>query len=354
MSQRYDRQIVIPNWNQKALTDASVIIVGMGALGNEVARVLGMSGIGQLIICDPDHVEESNLSRTLLFRDKDIGRLKVDAAADGLKQLAPELVVQRRARSLVKGVGLAELRDAALVLGCLDSRSARMQLAGRCQLTGAVYIDGGTHPWGGEVRPYLDPEGACYGCTLTTHERGTSDAPWSCLDTAQFPVEGAAVPSSVIVGAWMGMIAMRFLLGLPCPAGTLSIDASRGTTIVVKQERDPECPLHDRLGEVTRLEVGSQHMVGQLIASLHDGAVALLWEAALHRVECMHCGFSEPRYGIPSRSECPICERQLLPRLTLEIHHAPADTKLADLGVAPREILAARTEQGIRWFELKN
>jgi molybdopterin/thiamine biosynthesis adenylyltransferase len=354
MSSRYDRQTLIPGWHQQSLTDAKVVIAGVGALGNEAARILAMSGVGQLILCDPDRVEESNLSRTLLFRPTDVGRLKVEAAVDGLKQLAPEIIIHPIARSLVQGIGLAELRDASLVLGCLDSRSARMQLAGRCQLVRAPYIDGGTHPWGGEVRPYVNPDGPCYGCSLSPAERGAADAPWSCLDSETPPAVGAAAASSAVVGAWLGTMAVRFLLGLVPPTGTLSIDASRGTTVIVQQERDPECPLHHPLSAVTVLDVGSRDTVKHLLDALPRGAVPLLWEPVLQKVECVHCGFNEERWGKSSEAICPLCQRPLVTRLTLEIDHAPGDMKLAELGLPAREILAVRTQDGFRWFELKD
>ncbi|MCP4663128.1 MAG: ThiF family adenylyltransferase [bacterium] len=128
---RYARHALIPGWQQQSLREARVVVVGMGAVGNEVTRVLAMAGVGAFVVCDPDRIETSNLSRTVLFRDNDIGRLKVEAAADALRRLVPGIEVDARPLPLVHGVGLAELRDASLVLACLDSRSARLQLAGR-------------------------------------------------------------------------------------------------------------------------------------------------------------------------------------------------------------------------------
>ncbi len=171
MNSRYARHELIPGWSQQKLTDAKVIIFGMGALGNEVARILAMSGIGHLLLCDPDRIAASNLSRTVLFRESDIGRFKVEVAATALREFNPELNIEMRSHPLVHGVGLAEIRDANLVISCLDSRSARLQLTGRCQLVKTPYIDGGTHAWGGEVRPYLDTDGSLL--WMQSHSRRT-------------------------------------------------------------------------------------------------------------------------------------------------------------------------------------
>jgi molybdopterin/thiamine biosynthesis adenylyltransferase len=114
----------------------------VGALGNEVAKNLALLGVGRVVLCDPDTVDATNLSRAVLFTPADVGRRKVDAAADALARLAPGTVVQRRGTDLVRGVGLGELADADLVLGCLDSRGAA---ARDCSCWGAVRSS--RRPW---------------------------------------------------------------------------------------------------------------------------------------------------------------------------------------------------------------
>ena len=353
MSNRYARHELIPGWKQQNLAEARVIIFGMGALGNEVARILAMSGVGSLLLCDPDRVEESNLSRTLLFRQSDIGNLKVEAAAAALKEFNPGIEVETRSQPLIHGVGLGEIRDAKLVISCLDSRSARLQLTGRCQLVKTPYIDGGTHPWGGEVRPYLDPDGPCYGCSLSPEERSVTDVPWSCLDTRPEASVGAAVPSSALVGTWMGTIAIDFLMGMACPSGSLKIDSSRGTTVVIPQERDPECPLHTSVDFVTKIDVGFQDTIEKLRSVLPESAVPLAWEPVQKLVECSHCDFQEIRWGLPAVDLCPQCQSFLRPRTTIELDDVPGYIKLAQLGIPPREILAVRMTNNWEWFELQ-
>src|SRR5215510_4652822 len=114
MDDRFSRHAYLPHWDQDRLCKATVVIMGIGALGNEVAQCLALAGVGKLILCDPDRVERSNLSRVPLFRERDIGRCKVDAAAQALADLAPHVSVEARPHRLEAGVGLAELRDASL------------------------------------------------------------------------------------------------------------------------------------------------------------------------------------------------------------------------------------------------
>ncbi len=60
---RFERHFRIADWRQENLSSATVVVAGVGALGSEVTRILAMSGVGHLILADPDRVEESNLSR---------------------------------------------------------------------------------------------------------------------------------------------------------------------------------------------------------------------------------------------------------------------------------------------------
>lgn len=353
MSSLYARHELIPGWKQQQLADAKVVIVGMGALGNEVARILAMSGIGSLLLCDPDRIEESNLSRTVLFRQSDIGNFKVEVAATALREFNPSISVETRSLPLMHGVGLGEIRDADLVISCLDSRLARLQLTGRCQLVKAPYIDGGTHLWGGEVRPYLDPDGPCYGCSLTPEERSIADVPWSCLETRPESSMGAAVPSSALVGTWMGTIAVRFLMKMTYPAGALSIDSSRGNTVVIPRVQDPECPLHTSIDFVTKISVSSQDNMQKLRSAIPKSAVPLVWEPVQKLVECLHCDFQEIRWGLSSVDLCPQCQNYLRPRTTIELDDVPDNVKLAELGIPPREILTVKTINGWHWFELE-
>lgn len=349
---RFDRQRRIFGWNQSALKDATVVVVGMGALGNEAARLLAMIGVGRLLICDPDVVEVSNLSRTALFRERHLGCLKVEAAAESLRELAPNVEIEARPMPLVRGIGLAELREAALVLGCLDSRSARLQLAGRCNLVQAPLIDGGTHPWGGEVRLALEEGGFCYGCTLSAEERAENDEPWSCLDEMESQPEGAAAPTSALIGGWMAMAAARYLMGLEVPSGLLVLDAERGTTQRVDVSRDPDCPLHHPIATSRKIPL-TVATVGELRSQLGDQASPLAWEAFLERVECTACDFAAPRFGLLDRQPpCPVCGAALRPRGNLEINVVPADVPLVALGIASREILAVHDDCSVNWIEL--
>lgn len=353
MTSRYTRQEQIAGWQQASLQQATVIVVGVGALGNEVARLLALSGVGKLLLCDPDQVELSNLHRCGLFTEQDVGSLKVEAAARSLQRLVPGIQIECRAVPLIHGVGLAELRDADLVVSCLDSRAARLQLAGRCNLVNAPCIDGGTDAWGGEIRLFLEPaSGACYGCGLGDEARSESDMPWSCQDVAPALPNSATAASSVLIASWMSLLAVRFLMGLDTPREHILVDAAQGTTRRVSQQRDPDCPLHMAIGEVSKIPLSHQATLTKWRKLLGTEATPLAWSPVQNRVDCPQCGYQEIAWKLPEPQECPQCSAAMHIHTTLELAAAPATITLAQLGVAPREILAVRGAEGIGWFEL--
>jgi molybdopterin/thiamine biosynthesis adenylyltransferase len=349
---RFARQRLIPGWDQSLFTAATAVIVGVGALGNEVAKNCALVGFGRLVLCDRDTVAASNLSRTVLFGPGDLRRRKVDAAADALDRLVPECTVITRHDDLTAAVGLGELADAAVVLGCLDSHHARLELLGRCALVGARLVDGGTHPWGGEVRLRLSPEDPCFGCTLSAAERGTPDPASSCDPPEHQP---ASIIATSLVAGWMTVAAARLVLGAPPPWQFQSIAADTGIAGPFVARPDPTCPYHRPIGEVENVAVSANGTVGQLLATQSAGTEPLTWTLFPCAGTCYHCrqvyAVQYPHAG--ATLECPHCGRAIRPHTSQQIRDAGIDTRLSDLGVAPEEILAVRTgEGGYRWVRL--
>src|SRR5260370_12525823 len=86
---RYRRLRLIPWWGQEKLAAARVLVIGAGALGNEILKNLALLGFRNVVIVDMDRIDESNLSRTILFRESDIGDFKVNPAATPHLSIAP-------------------------------------------------------------------------------------------------------------------------------------------------------------------------------------------------------------------------------------------------------------------------
>ena len=90
---RYDRQALIEWWDQRRVRDTRVVVVGAGALGNEILKLLALIGAGWTLVYDPDRIERSNLSRGVLFRDSDEGQLKAEVVARRMREINPDVHV---------------------------------------------------------------------------------------------------------------------------------------------------------------------------------------------------------------------------------------------------------------------
>ncbi len=340
MTDRFARQRLIPGWDQDRLKLSTAVVVGVGALGNEVAKNLALAGLGRLVLCDPDTVAVSNLSRTVLFGPDDVGQPKAAVAAAALRRLAPGLSVDARIADLVTGVGLGELADAALVMGCVDTVRARIQLLGRCALVDAPLLDGGTQPWGGEVRIRLSAAEACYACTLTPHRRGTGDLPWSCSEPAGGGPQAAAIPVTALTAAWQVLIGLRVLFGDPPAYRVLSIDAATGHTAPVTIGRDPDCPLHRPLdGPVDWCAVDHRATVAEFLAALPPGSDPQAWRAFALPAGCRRCGARARPVQAGQAPACDRCGARVRVRSTQRIRDADPRARLLSLGIAPGEII---------------
>ena len=133
---RYHRQSLIIWWDQARLSDASVLVIGAGALGNELVKNLALVGVGTVVVVDMDQVENSNLSRGVLFREGDEGADKATVVAARAAELNPAIrviPVVGDAR-LITSPGLIARFD--VVLGGLDNREARLHVNQACWKAG--------------------------------------------------------------------------------------------------------------------------------------------------------------------------------------------------------------------------
>src|ERR1700751_6428546 len=86
---RFSRLRLIPWWDQAKIAKCRLLVVGAGALGNEILKNAALLGFRQIVVIDLDRIEESNLSRPVLYRDEDIGQFKAEVAARSCRQLVP-------------------------------------------------------------------------------------------------------------------------------------------------------------------------------------------------------------------------------------------------------------------------
>src|SRR5258705_9075175 len=121
---RFHRFGLISWWDQKKLADAKVLVIGAGALGNEIVKNLALLGVGHILIADLDRIENSNLSRSVLYRAADNGQYKATIAARSAVEIYPGLKVHAFNGNVVYDLGLCVFRWADVVLTGLDKPDA--------------------------------------------------------------------------------------------------------------------------------------------------------------------------------------------------------------------------------------
>src|SRR3954452_18576865 len=166
---RYSRQLALPEWSelaQVALRDASVLIVGAGALGSPVALYLAGAGVGRIGIVASDVVELSNLHRQPIHFTPDIGVAKAESAATKLRYVNDQVVVEAYQVRLEEdnADGLVEGQD--LVVDCSDSFATRYAVNAACCAAGIPLVEGGVVGWSGLVMAVRPGESACYRCAF--------------------------------------------------------------------------------------------------------------------------------------------------------------------------------------------
>src|SRR4029078_4027835 len=200
----YSRLRLISWWDQDKLRAAKVLVVGAGALGNEVLKNLALLGIGRVYAIDFDHIENSNLTRSVLFRARDKGRPKAEAAAEALRDINPCGQVTPLTANIIPDIGLGMFRDVDVVIGCLDNREARLWVNRQCWKVGTPWIDGGIQEISGVVKVFTPPDSACYECAMTENDYRLINLRYSCPLLRREDLQAGKVPTAATIPSIVG------------------------------------------------------------------------------------------------------------------------------------------------------
>ena len=220
---RYSRLRLISWWKQDKLQAAKVLVVGCGALGNEVLKNLALLGVGHIYALDFDHIESSNLTRSVLFRARDKGRPKAEAAAEALRDINPDCHITPLHANIITDIGLGLFRDVDVVIGCLDNREARLWVNRQCWKVGTPWIDGGIQEISGVVKVFTPPDSACYECAMTENDYRLINLRYSCPLLSQEDLSRGRVPTAPTISSMIAGLqtqeALKLLHGMTVSAG---------------------------------------------------------------------------------------------------------------------------------------
>jgi adenylyltransferase/sulfurtransferase len=236
----YARQLSLPGWGpagQDALAEASVLVVGVGGLGCPVLEALARAGVGRLVFCDGDRVEVSNLPRQTLFTAADVGRPKVEAAAEALTRANPAVTLEPKAVRVDAANVRALVESVDLVVDGSDLFSTKFLVHDACRSAGKPLVTASAHQWEGQVLAFPFDQGRA-GCWRCLYAEAPEDG---CVGTcAQDGVAGALTG---MVGNFQALTALRLLLRLEGPEACAAwiIDAADWTPRVLRWKPNPTC-----------------------------------------------------------------------------------------------------------------
>jgi adenylyltransferase/sulfurtransferase len=247
---RYSRHLILPEVGmegQRRLKAAKVLCVGTGGLGSPLAFYLAAAGVGTLGLVDFDVVDASNLQRQIIHSTKDIGRKKLDSAAEKLTALNPALNVVKHDTLLSSANALEILKDYDIVADGTDNFPTRYLVNDACVLLGKPNVYGSIFRFEGQASVFATEQGPCYRCLYP--EPPPPGLVPSCAEGGVLGI----LPG--LVGVMQATEVIKLILGKgeSLIGRLLLVDALNMRFRELKLRKNPECPVCGTNPTVTQL-----------------------------------------------------------------------------------------------------
>ncbi|HEX9048526.1 MAG TPA: ThiF family adenylyltransferase [Verrucomicrobiae bacterium] len=366
---RFARLEAIEWWDQARLSRAKILVIGAGALGNEVIKNLALLGVGHVAIADMDRIELSNLSRSPLFRESDEGKFKAECAAGAAKDIFPGMTATPLAGNILADLGLGWFRWADVVIGALDNREARVFVNSACARVGRPWIDGGIEVLHGVARGFAPPQTACYECTMSRVDWDLLNKRRSCSLLARRAFAQRGTPTTPTTASVIGAIqvqeTVKLLHGRAALLGRgFVFDGAEHNSYTTAYPIDPECPWHEAPAPIeTRPEFSAQTRLSEIWreAEARFGGVDAL-DFSREIVECLECPACGAREDIFQPAEkiredqlsCGKCGAEAAPSFLHSVGPAAGalERTAAQVGLPAWDIVWARRGGTAIGFEL--
>lgn len=235
---RYNRQILLPGFGleaQEALLNASVLLVGVGGLGNSAAEHLVAAGLGTLTLVDDDKVALSNLPRQCLFSEQDEGCNKAQAAIARLQALNPDCHLHALPTRLHETALKTQIEAHDLVLDCTDNLASKNLVNQLCVRQHKPLVVGAAIRFEGQLFSYAPgADWPCYQCVSTLF----AEPQLSCVES------GILSPVVAVIGVMQALEAIKLLTSIgEASLGRLQVfDGLSGQWRSLRVKRHADCP----------------------------------------------------------------------------------------------------------------
>src|SRR6202051_1235557 len=247
---RYSRHLIMPEVGmegQQKLKAAKVLCIGAGGLGSPLALYLTAAGVGTLGIVDFDVVDYTNLQRQIIHSTADVGRKKLDSAADKLKAINPFVNLRTFDTKLTSANALDLFRDFDIVADGTDNFPTRYLVNDACVLTGKPNVYGSIFRFEGQASVFATEEGPCYRCLYP--EPPPPGLVPSCAEGGVLGI----LPG--IVGVIQATEVIKLILGQgdSLVGRLLLVDALGMKFRELKLRKNPDCPVCGTHRTITKL-----------------------------------------------------------------------------------------------------
>jgi len=247
---RYSRHLIMPEVGmegQLKLKQARVLCIGAGGLGSPLALYLGAAGVGILGIVDFDVVDFTNLQRQVIHGTSDVGRKKLDSAADTLREINPNIEIRKFETRLTSANALELFREFDIIADGTDNFPTRYLVNDACVLTGKPNVYGSIFRFEGQASVFATKEGPCYRCLYP--EPPPPGLVPSCAEGGVLGI----LPG--LVGVIQATETIKLILGSgePLIGRLLLVDALGMRFRELKLRKNPDCPTCGTHPTVTEL-----------------------------------------------------------------------------------------------------
>jgi molybdopterin/thiamine biosynthesis adenylyltransferase len=359
---RFSRFRLITWWDQERLRGAQVIVIGAGALGNEILKNLVLLGVRLILVIDRDRIEYSNLSRSVLYRPDDVGCSKAETAARSAAVIGDDTIIRPINANVLSEVGLGVFGWADVIVAGLDNREARLWINRAAWKMDRPWIDGAIEGISGVARVFLPGRVPCYECTLGETDWAILERRMSCNMLTREEMLGGKTPttpttSSVIAGIQV-QEAVKLLHGLPVLAGRGYVfEGLHHSSYVVEYTENPDCLSHETFTDIIEFQgTSAETTLATLFTFARErlgdgGPVTLEFSRdVIRQLRCPHCGVAEDVF-VPvgsigaTRGRCPQCEtmREVITSHNYTGIESYGELTLRDMGLPAFDIFSARS-----------
>lgn len=333
------------------------MVIGCGALGNEVLKNLTLLGVGTLTIIDFDTVEATNLTRSVLFRRQDVGRPKVEVARERLRDINPGLKVNALCADIIHDVGLGLIHDADMLVSCVDSRWARYIINRHCMRMGKHWVDGGISTSEATARIFGGDN--CYACALGTEGQRELARRMPCSNTIRRSEAAGHAPTNILTAAVAAAVMAQEVAKLLC--GTPSelqrhLFAYDADTVTGRRisfaAYDDDCTEHELWTNIEHSDITTHHTVAEALSLIGDTDPAIRLREDVF-VDYIYRRTDDSRYAVmcPGRYVAERIDDNATLRGTplsafyqneynvLDLRFPYKDLTLSECGIPPHDIL---------------